>query len=582
MRVLFLITSLLSFALTVAADEYIDPQSNVVYTYEPGQATASVKAGYREMVYYHSGNPDAAGDVVILDRFTMGTTEYIVTSIGAGAFYTNKNIKSVIIPETVTEIGLEAFANCDSLGNLTLPASLTFVGRDAFSNTPWYAALFDEAPDGPFYIGSILLGCKGEKPTGDLVVREGTTCIGYNALHDCKGLTSVTIPASVAYVDEMAFTGCTHLAAVYITDLAAWCGIKFQYEVQSSSNPLCIAHHLYLNGEELTDLVIPTGVTSIGSYAFDNCTSLKRVTIPDGVCSVGRHAFRSCDSLASVTIPPSLTTIGYYAFLWCHHLDAVHISDLAVWCGISFRDNVNPLAYAHHLYLDGKEVKDLVIPDEVTSIGDGTFQGCMHLASVTIPDGVTSIGESAFEGCSGLTDIHFPASLSSIGNSAFSNCSGLTSIVIPESVVCIGEGTFNGCNGVASVTIPANVSTIGRSAFRNCRELTCVTSRIEEPFKIEDDVFKLYDSELDEWYFSSATLYVPKGCKSRYEATAGWSRFSNIIEMDSEGVDNVLIADSQNRNTDTPAAIYDLHGRRMQGNPAKGVYIRDGRKVVVK
>ena len=349
----FLSAIMLVVTLTVTADEYIDPQTNVVYTYEPGQTTASVKAGYEEVidtcpnceleVAYYSGSPDAAGDIVILDRITVGTEEYMVTSIGYAAFRQNRNIKSVIIPETVTDIGgwafyacesltsvqlpsgltqianslfyecsqlvsvnipssvrtigNNAFNNCRSLTNLTLPASLTFVGRGAFRATPWYAAQYDEAPDGPFYIGTQLFGYKGDKPTGELEIKEGTTCVGVEAFRDCDGLTSITFPKSVAYVDYMAFYNCTGLKAIHITDLAAWCGIEFQEESRSSSNPLNYAHHLYLNGEEVTDLVIPEGVTSIGDYAFDNCTALTSVTIPNGVTTIGTYAFRRCNSL---------------------------------------------------------------------------------------------------------------------------------------------------------------------------------------------------------------------------------------------------------------------------------------------
>ena len=515
-KVVLLLAIMSAVTLTITANEYIDPQTNVVYTYELGQATASVKSGYqeldlniRDMVYY-PGSPDAAGDVVILERFTVGTDEYVVTSIGEGAFRENGNIKSISIPETVKDIGAAAFASCNSLTtvqlpvgltqigpelfrgsiqlvsvaipssvstidywafggctsltDLTLPENLTVVGRYAFYGTPWYAEQYNKAPEGLFYIGSILFGYKGDKPTGELVIKEGTTCIGFEAFERCNGLTSVTIPSSVNYVDYGAFEDCTGLQAVHITDLVAWCGIAFQDEaVGSSSNPLSKAHHLYLNGEEVTDLVIPEGVNSIGDYAFDYCTALTSVTIPDGVTTIGTKAFRGCESLKNVIIPSSITTIGGNAFIWCFNLEAVHISDLAAWCGISFYWTANPLYYGAHLFLNGNEVTDLVIPEGVASIGDGAFRGCSSLISVTIPNSINNIGEYAFSGCRGLTN---------------------------------------------------------------------VISQIEEPFEFLDNVFEMYYDEPYERYFISATLYVPKGCKERYESTAGWKRFSKIIEDD--------------------------------------------------
>jgi len=524
-------------ALAASADEYTDPRTNVVYTYEPGKSTALVKAGYIDFIkrgpdsrltqVNHSGCPDATGDVVILDRFTVGAEVYVVTGIGEDAFLNNKNIKSVIIPETVTDIGTGAFSYCDSLttvklpdhltriadklfrgcrqlvsavipssvtsigsyafqscsslSNIALPASLSFVGVYAFNSTPWYDALFEEAPEGPFYIGSILFGYKGDKPTGELVIKEGTTCVCYAAFSSCDGLTSITFPESIAYVDEYAFNDCTGLTAVNITNLAAWCNIDFLEGLFSnSSNPLCYAHHLYLNGKEVTDLVIPEGVTHIGNFAFDYCTSLTSVTIPNGVTSIGVGAFMGCESMTSVTIPPSVDIIDGVAFIWCYNLNAVHISDLAAWCGLSFYNADNPLRYGAHLYLNGKEVTDLVIPEGVTSVCDGAFMRCSHLTSVTIPEGVTSIGEYA---------------------------------------------------------------------FYSCWSLDSVISWVEKPFDIDNNVFERYNDETNQTSFTSATLYVPKGCKARYEATEGWKNFTHIVEIestvigDANGDGNLTVAD---------------------------------------
>ena len=441
------------------ADEYIDPATNVIYTYKPGQSTASVKEGYEPVSSTggdsdsYQNNPDVAGDVAILDKFTVGTEEYIVTSIGNYAFCMNANIKSVSIPETVTNIGVaafeccdgltavqlpegltrisralffdcrklqsvaipssvraideQAFDNCLSLASLTLPAGLNYIGRYAFRGTPWYSTQYNEAPNGLFYIGPLLVGYKGDAPTGELVIKEGTTCIGYQAFNYCTSLTSVTIPESLTHIDYRAFYNCVGLTAVHITDLAAWCGIEFQWDdVSSSSNPLFYAHHLYLNGEEVTDPVIPDGATSIGQYAFDNCTGLTSVTIPDGVTRICSKAFRNCSNLTSVTIPPSVAIIESLSFLWCNNLTAVHISDLAAWCGISFQAASDVFNHGARLYLNGEEVSDLVIPDGVASIGSWSFMNCSQLTSVTIPESVTKIGENAFFGCKNLTDVY--------------------------------------------------------------------------------------------------------------------------------------------------------------------------------
>ena len=161
-------------------------------------------------------------------------------------------------------------------------------------------------------------------------------------------------------------------------------------------------------------------VTSIGNEAFRNCSRLTSITIGNSVTSIGEYAFLNCSGLTSITIGNSVTSIGDNAFV-CSGLNKVIISDIAAWCKISFGDN--PLYYAHHLYSnEDTEITDLVIPNNVTSIGGSAFSKCTGLTSIEIPNSVTSIGGEAFRGCSGLTSITIPNSVTSIGEYAFSGC----------------------------------------------------------------------------------------------------------------------------------------------------------------
>ena len=215
-------------------------------------------------------------------------------------------------------------------------------------------------------------------------------------------------------IGDDAFYGCWGLTSVHITDIAAWCKIKF------GSNPFGYAHHLFMDGKEITDLVIPNSVPSIGRYVFDGCSSLTSVTIPNSVTEIGYGAFSGCSGLTSVSIGNSLTTIGENAFQECSGLTEVHITDIAAWCKISFGSN--PLSIAHHLFMDGKEITNLVIPNSVTEIGKGAFKYCYGLTSVTIPNSVTSIGDGAFSGCTGLTSVACEAtSVPSTGSDVFNN-----------------------------------------------------------------------------------------------------------------------------------------------------------------
>ena len=159
------------------------------------------------------------------------------------------------------------------------------------------------------------------------------------------------------------------------------------------------------------------------------------------------------------------------------------------------------------------------------------FQECSSLTSVTIPNSVTSIGWNAFSYCSGMTSVTVPNSVTSIGDYAFSYCSGMTSVTVPNSMTSIGDGAFRGCTGLTSVIIPNSVTSIGSSAFSGC-SLTEVYSMIEEPFAITDYTFIYWDNDKGKSVFTSATLYVPAGTKSKYEATDGWKSFSKIVEME--------------------------------------------------
>ena len=307
------------------------------------------------------------------------------------------------------------------------------------------------------------------------------TSIGGSAFDNCYKLTSVTIPNSVTSIGNAAFSGCSGLKKVIVKDIAAWCGIKFG---GLESNPLYYAKHLYSDEDtEITNLVIPNSVTSIGDTAFYGCSGLTSVTIGSGVTSIGREAFWNCSGLKKVIV-----------------------KDIAAWCGIKFDGyGSNPLEFARHIYSnEDTEITNLVIPNSVTSIGGSAFVWCSSLTSVTIGSGVTSIGDGAFEGCPGLTSVTIPNSVTSIGRGAFSGCSGLTSITIGSGVTSVGNRAFDG------VDIPT------------------IISLIENPFTIKGKTsnFRTFSQNT----FLNATLYVPKGTIDKYKATDGWKDFLFIEE----------------------------------------------------
>ncbi len=495
--------------------------------YNITDATAkTVEVTYKGGSYYEYGN-EYTGSVVIPSMVTYNNAAYSVTSIGNSAFRSCSGLTGeLIIPNSVTSVGYDAFYGCSGLIGITIPNSVTSIGNSAFS------------------------GCTGL--TG-VTIPNSVTSIGDGAFYNCIGLTSITIPNSVTSIGDDAFYG----TAWYNNqpDGLVYAGkVLYKYKGTMPKN---------------TSITIKEGTLGIVNSAFYDCSGLIGITIPNSVTSIGKYAFYDCSGLTGITIPNSVTSIGRYAFYRCSGLKEVHISDLAAWCKIDFEGSVsNPLYYAHNLYLNGEKVTNFVIPDGVTEIKDYAFYNCSSLTGVTIGNSVTSIGEDAFDGTAWYNNQ--PDGLVYAGKVLYKYKGTMpqnTSITIKEGTLGIGSGAFSYCTGLTSITIPNSVTSIGDYAFYRCTGLKEIYSLSETPATISSDTFSDY----------SAMLYVPLGAKGAYQAVAYWKNFTNIVEMDYTDIDEIEADDSFNCLRDT---YYDLKGSVVE-NPTKGIYIYNGKKVLV-
>ena len=394
----------------------------------------------------------------------------------------------------------------DKINRLTVESGVTTIGKNAFRQFKML-----------YYVN----------------IHEGVTSFGMGAFQDCIDLASIDIPANVTTIGSNAFVGCTNLGAINVADgntnYSSDGGVLF-----NKAKTTLIQYPANKAGVSYT---IPSTVTSIGGSAFQYCSKLTSVTVYAPSCSLGSNAFDNCTSDLKIYVfnekvedykaaenwssyAGKITGLnGGYCGTTGHETEVMWLltgNTLTIWGTGAMADYAsfeNCPWYSHR-----ENITSVEIESGVTTIGNNAFTFCTNLASINIRAGVTSIGEGAFLGCTSLASINIPTGVTSIGEVAFGGCTGLASINIPASVESIGANAFLGC-AFTSFTIPANVTSIGEQAFAGCSSLASVFVLATTPPTLGTEVF--------EGNASGRKIYVPS---ASYSTTAGWSTYASAIE----------------------------------------------------
>ncbi len=418
---------------------------------------------------------DSAFYLSYLPSITIGSN---VTIIGSNSFFFCEYLTNVSIPDSVTEIDAQAFADCFDLRIVTGCANVTSLGDSAFASCQ--------------SLTSVTLG-------GNL------TNLGNSAFFECASLTNITIPGGVNYIGDYAFDSCTGLSNVTIGQ-----GVS------------CTGLASFGNCSALANVSMPNSVTNIGLGSFFECSALTNVTIPPGVTSIDEEAFLGCLSLPIVAIPATVTNFGGGPFANCPKLTAINVDPANPF----FESDSGVLYDSDHTmliqYPGGNPAHKYTIPSTITEIGEGAFEGCGALFSISIPDSVISLGPSVFAECPYLTNIAIGSGVVTIGQSAFEFCPRLTAITVQPNNPAYSTTAgvlFDRCqttliayppgNPASSYIVPASVTNIEDYAFARCTNLVGIYFQGNAPTADPTAFF---------YYFGNVTIYYLPG-------TPGWDAF---------------------------------------------------------
>ena len=426
-------------------------QQNLQYVTLPSTLKEIGNSALEECAFTKLTLPDGLltiGDYALVgNKFSTLLLPKTLTSIGESAFNDCSSLKSIVIPHNVAEIGAWAFYGCTSL------TSVTVLG------------------DNPPTLGENAFMSDYEAQT----VLPALTAIKVLESSEAKYEAAVNWNTYVTLIEPVALTTVTYTATQQLP--------RFE-EIQYFVGAEYVYSHTFMIpvNEEIGDgeVVYVGAVTEFANNCLQWTSALRSIVVPDGVKKLGYQSFYACQNMTDISLPTTLEEIGDVsglAFDGCSSLEKGKfiIKDMKWWCDLVIKGLYsNPVYYAKHIYdAEGQEITDLVIPEDVTSVGDNAFYRCEGLKSVTFHDNMTYIGSNAFNSCTGLTSVTIPEGVTEIQEGTFANCSNLTSVNIHEGVTKIGNAAFSK-SGLTSLTLPSTITSMMQS-FYGCEQLETLT-----------------------------------------------------------------------------------------------------------
>ncbi|MBP3871858.1 MAG: leucine-rich repeat domain-containing protein [Faecalicoccus sp.] len=422
-------------ALVDSLQAQVDALSTPI-TPDPEQAQTEIPQVIEEENYKYT----VKDDHVVIDQYVGTDTDVVipeildekpVTDINAIAFY-DKEVESVVMPDTVQTIRNSSFANDSSLKDIQLSDALTTIGQNAFAN------------------------CTSLET---IVIPETVTMVSMGAFNGCLSLTEIEIPDGVAYVDSMTFANCASLENVKV-----------------SSQTSTIGMNAFKGCISLTKLSLPSTVTLIDWNAFAGCSNLTDIYFQGTKAEWDAIIVRPGALDASVTVHFMNEPVASEAdFEFIESSNDIVItkyigSDTNVSIPETIRDK-NISAIGEGAFAHNETIEQVNILSKALGIGVSAFEGCSNLQSVSLPDSVQSIGAYAFKDCVSLKDFIIPADTSVIEEGAFRNCASLVNIVIPEGVTEIQKDAFKGCSSLNALTLPNSLKKLGSNALNVGKQL---------------------------------------------------------------------------------------------------------------